>query len=122
MPRRDRHHCCRCLRDADRHALPDVAAPEPIEIEPLVPELVVPELNTSTPLVIAPAFVDRDRAARRGDALTTAHTHSAARVYRALSGCHRQQTACPLSPLPTVMLITPALPMSPHQSRSRSSR
>ena len=31
-------------------ALPDVAAPEPIEIEPLVPELVVPELNTSTPL------------------------------------------------------------------------
>ena len=28
-----------------------------------------------------------------GDALTTAHTHSAAREYRALSRCHRQQTA-----------------------------
>ena len=38
-------------------ALPLVAAPEPIEIEPLEPELVVPELNTSTPLTpAAPAF------------------------------------------------------------------
>ena len=44
-------------RDADHATLPDVAAPEPIEIEPLVPELVVPELNTSTPLTpFAPAF------------------------------------------------------------------
>ena len=63
---------------------------------PLVPELAGAS-NTSTPLTpFAPAFAvaDRDRAARRGDALTTAHTHSAAREYRALSGCHRQQTAC----------------------------
>jgi hypothetical protein len=31
-------------------ALPVVAAPEPIEIDPVLPELVVPELKTSTPL------------------------------------------------------------------------
>ena len=37
--------------------LPRVAAPLPIEIEPLVPELLVPELNTNTPLTpVAPAF------------------------------------------------------------------
>ena len=38
-------------------ALPLVAAPVPMEIEPLLPELVVPELNTSTPLTpVAPAL------------------------------------------------------------------
>jgi hypothetical protein len=31
--------------------LPAVAAPVPIEIDPVVPELDVPELKTSTPLV-----------------------------------------------------------------------
>ena len=40
-------------------ALPLVAAPEPIEIVPVLPELDVPELNTSTPLApFAPAFAD----------------------------------------------------------------
>ena len=39
---------------------PLVAAPEPIEIDPLLPELLVPELNTSTPLTpVAPAFALR---------------------------------------------------------------
>ena len=38
-------------------ALPVVAAPEPIEIEPVLPELDVPELKTSTPLTpLSPAF------------------------------------------------------------------
>ena len=40
--------------------LPVVAAPVPIEIEPLLPELDVPELNTNTPLTpFAPAFALR---------------------------------------------------------------
>ena len=40
-------------------ALPLVAAPDPIEIVPVEPELDVPELNTSTPLApFAPAFAD----------------------------------------------------------------
>ena len=40
--------------------LPPVAAPDPIEIEPLLPELDVPELNTSTPLTpVAPALALR---------------------------------------------------------------
>ena len=41
-------------------ALPPVAAPEPIEIVPVLPELDVPELNTSTPLTpFAPALALR---------------------------------------------------------------
>ena len=41
-------------------ALPLVAAPEPIEIVPVEPELDVPELNTSTPLTpFAPALALR---------------------------------------------------------------
>jgi hypothetical protein len=41
-------------------ALPPVAAPVPIEIEPLVPELDVPELKTSTPLTpLSPLFAVR---------------------------------------------------------------
>jgi hypothetical protein len=37
--------------------VPPVAAPEPIDTDPDVPELVVPELNTRTPLVpVAPEF------------------------------------------------------------------
>ena len=85
-------------------ALPDVPpAPEPIEIEPLVPpEPIVPELEHQYAAHAQRTSIrspDRDRAARRGDALTTAHTHSAACEYRALSGCHRQQTACD-TPLP----------------------
>ena len=38
-------------------AFPVVAAPEPIEIDPVEPELDVPELNTSTPLTpLSPAL------------------------------------------------------------------
>jgi hypothetical protein len=37
--------------------LPAIAAPEPIDTDPVVPELEVPELNTNTPLTpLAPAF------------------------------------------------------------------
>ena len=40
--------------------MPAVAAPEPIEIDPLLPELLVPELNNNTPLTpVAPAFALR---------------------------------------------------------------
>ena len=41
-------------------ALPLVAAPDPIEIVPVEPELDVPELKTSTPLTpLAPALALR---------------------------------------------------------------
>ena len=41
-------------------ALPPVAAPDPIEIVPVEPELDVPELKTSTPLTpLAPALALR---------------------------------------------------------------
>ena len=43
-------------------ALPLVAAPEPIEIVPVEPELDVPELNTSRPLTpVVPALALRMR-------------------------------------------------------------
>merc|ERR1719453_1103012 len=52
------HHCRLYQRMMSiAPPVPPVAAPDAIEIEPLVPELVVPELKTNRPLTpFAPAF------------------------------------------------------------------
>ena len=93
--------------------MPPVPAPEPIEMEPEVPELDVPELKTSTPLTpVSPAFDVRIVIAPLEAALLEPLARAIAPpVATPLSpAVSVTMPPAPLLPLPTVMLIVPPLP------------
>ena len=93
--------------------LPPVDAADPIEIEPVVPELEVPELKMSRPLTpLCPALVVRIEIAPLVLAIPwplATLTEPPVAIVLCPAAMVKRPPA-PLLPLPTVMLIAPPLP------------
>jgi hypothetical protein len=93
--------------------LPPVAAPEPIDTDPVVPELEDPELNTNMPLVpSSPAFADLIVTAPLVTARLCPLLNARAPPVEAVLSPDAtvRRPPAPLVPAPTVTLSAPPLP------------